>query len=377
VTRSLRLFVLGGWCLGAGAQFGVQPAPDVLLVGRYNTKLAYEEVLARLDGYYQEQVGRKLAVVFPKIAPGSHYETWHDVWFAFSPSERGLDVTMRRATDPATLLLAKGWMLQIAGRTRSDVPVRFEELPPLARVQDRYLGSRRDLARALEDQGNFHMIDTWQHAGLLVSDSPLARITLEPDGHGIHHYTVSALSAAVAQKLSARIANSMSGSCICAVYSEAVELDRDLRKEAVEKSGDVSTLTAQTAYLFQLDPSVLEAKLRADPESKKRIAAAEGWFALRYRVDRPYAKVELRWAELTGYSRDTGRFDSERAMTATTAQNVRMPPGRGVLLGRRIQLGALAPGAYRLVLDGQTASGEKKRIDQRDFWFDGKTFEEL
>jgi hypothetical protein len=37
----------------------------------------------------------------------------------------------------------------------------------------------------------------------------------------------------------------------------------------------------------------------------------------------------------------------------------------------------LKPGAYRVRLEGEDAAGQKGRIDERTYWFDGRTFEEL
>jgi hypothetical protein len=43
----------------------------------------------------------------------------------------------------------------------------------------------------------------------------------------------------------------------------------------------------------------------------------------------------------------------------------------------RTKLTRLAPGAYRIRLDAEDASGHTTRIDERTYWFDGKVFEEL
>jgi hypothetical protein len=40
-------------------------------------------------------------------------------------------------------------------------------------------------------------------------------------------------------------------------------------------------------------------------------------------------------------------------------------------------LPVLKPGAYRVRLESEDAAGQPARIDQRTYWFDGKTFEEI
>ena len=46
-------------------------------------------------------------------------------------------------------------------------------------------------------------------------------------------------------------------------------------------------------------------------------------------------------------------------------------------LTARTKLPALKPGAYRVRLEGEDTAGQAARIDERTYWFDGKTFEEL
>ena len=43
----------------------------------------------------------------------------------------------------------------------------------------------------------------------------------------------------------------------------------------------------------------------------------------------------------------------------------------------RTKLHAVQPGAYRVSLDAEDAEGGTVRIDERTYWFDGKSFEEL
>ena len=89
------------------------------------------------------------------------------------------------------------------------------------------------------------------------------------------------------------------------------------------------------------------------------------------------ARVTVRWVELAGYSRATGKFEAEHPLGASSVANVKAATQAGPPLNARTRLEPLKPGAYRVTLEGETASGQTARIDQRDFWFDGKTFEEL
>src|SRR3954447_14559117 len=102
--------------LPLAAQFGLPPTPAVLLEGRFLTPLKYEAAIQRLDKYYDEQVGRKVAIALPAIAPGVHFDVWHDMWIFFEPEGDKLSVTIKRAADSVTTRLGKGWMLEMAGR---------------------------------------------------------------------------------------------------------------------------------------------------------------------------------------------------------------------------------------------------------------------
>jgi hypothetical protein len=81
--------------------------------------------------------------------------------------------------------------------------------------------------------------------------------------------------------------------------------------------------------------------------------------------------------ELAGYARATGKFDAERALGQAALPNPKLPPQSGAPLTARTKLPVLQPGAYRVRLEGEDANGQAARIDERTYWFDGKTFEEL
>jgi hypothetical protein len=364
-------------CLQVAAQYGAPPPPDVLLVARFHTPLSYDRVLVKLDAYYQEQVGRKLASALPKLDEGAHYDTWHDMWVFFAPAEGGLNVTVKRPTEAGIVTIAKSWILQLAGRSEADEPV-FEELLPLRLAESKLSGSRREVVRALEGQPSFRPLDSTEHAGLLVSAAPLSRVALERgEVKGVHRLIVMAESLPSARQLMTKLNAAMTLPCVCAVYSETAEIDAELQRDAVAKSADVNASTAQRIYMTYLDPKMIEDKLRGEPETRKRLAAADGWFAVKYRVDKAYAKVYLRWTELTGYSRETGKFEGESPAGNIAVGNVKAPVPAGAQSTGRLKLGTLKPGAYRIAIEGETAPGATVAIDRRDYWFDGKFFEEL
>lgn len=371
MLRSGVLLVAAAPCFVA-AQMITPPDPDVLLTARFVTPLSYASALAKLDSFYQEQVGRKLAIAFPEIAPNVHYEIWHDMWVLFEPAGEKLGVTVRRQTDGVTSRLAKGWILDLAGRIEG-AQVEFKDGAALQHVESDVYASRKDLARAFAPDSSFKPVVTWQHAGLIVSASPPVSVTLAPAGlHGIHRLTVLAETAAAAKQTLAKIVAASLRPCICAAYSETAEIEEEIHRTASEKH-----FASQQVFILGTDPKVAEDKLRNEPEMQKRIAAAAGMYAIKYRVDKAYSKVNVRWAELTGYSREDGKFESVRALGTASAAAPRMPAQPGAQLTLRTRLDALKPGAYRIDLEGEPANGEKTRIDVRDFWFDGKSFEEL
>jgi hypothetical protein len=354
------------------------PAPEVVLSTRFVTPLTYEASLARLAGYYDDQVGRQLPVAFPEIAPRCHFEVWHDMWVFFGPAAGQTTVTLKRPTAGIAGRLVKSWMLDLAGRLEAAMPLEFREEPPLHEVEGDIEASRGDLARALGSTASMRPIPTWEHAGMMVSAAPLTWVVLTPTGlHGVHHVTVAAESAAAAKQLLAKLMQGVSIPGIYAVYSEEVELDQEVRNLANGKSAAAGATSSQGVYIPNMDEKYLEGKVRAEPDMIKRSAAALGQYTVRFRVDKSYRKVTVSWMELASYVRATGKCDRERALGQTALANPKLPPQAGSPLTARTRLPKLASGAYRVRLEGEDASGQAGKIDERSYWFDGKTFEEL
>ena len=353
-------------------------APEVVLSTRFVTPLTYEAALAQLAGYYDDQVGRQLPVAFPEIAPRCHFEVWHDMWVFFGAAAGQTTVTLKRPTAGIASLLVKSWMLDLAGRLDAAMPVEFREEPPLHEVEGDIEASRSDLARALGTTTSMRPIPTWEHAGMMVSAAPLAWVVLAPAGlHGVHHVTVAAENAAAARQLLAKLMQGVLKPGICAVYSEEMELDEEVRNLASGKSAAASATSSQGVYIPNMDEKYLEGKVRAEPEMIRRSAAALGQYTVRFRVDQSYRRVTVSWMELAGYVRTTGKYDGERALGQSALANPKLPPQAGSPLTARTKLPALITGAYRVRLDGEDAAGQAAKIDERSYWFDGKTFEEL
>jgi hypothetical protein len=366
------------WLIGRAQPLVGPRAPEVVLSTRFVTPLTYEAALARLAGYYEDEVGRQLPVAFPEIAPRCHFEAWHDIWVFFAPAGGQTTVTLKRPTAGIASLLVKSWMLDLAGRLDAAMPLEFREEPPLHEVESDIEGSRSDLARAFRTTTSMRPITTWEHAGMMVSAGPLTWVVLAPAGpHGVHHVTVAAENAVAARQLLAKLMQGVLQPGICAVYSEEVELDEEVRNLASGKSAAATAPSSQGVYIPNMDEKYMEGKVRAEPEMIKRSAAALGQYTIHFRVDKSYRKVTIGWMELTGYVRATGKFEGERALGQSALANPKLPPQAGSPLTARTKLPTLAPGAYRIRLEGEDATGQAAKIDERSYWFDGKTFEEL
>lgn len=369
---------LGGCgALGRAQALPSQPPADLVLSTRFATPLTYQAALERLDAYYDEQVGRQLSVALPEIAPHCHFEVWHDMWVFFDAANGQTTVTLKRLTEGISSRLVKGWMLDLAGRLEAAMPLDFREEPPLHEASGEIYASRSDLARALPET-SMKPVATWQHAGLMVSAAPLASVVLAPTGmHGVHRVTVAAESAVAAKQLLARLIQGVLKPGIFAAYSEETDLDREVRGLASGKSAELGSTASQAVLIPNIDERYLEDKVRADPEMIKRTAAAQGQYAIRFRVDKSYRKVRVSWTELTGYARDTGKYEGERALGQSTLPGPKLLPEPASPLTAHTKLPVLKPGAYRVRLESEDAAGQAVQIDQRTYWFDGKTFEEL
>src|SRR4051794_16870694 len=213
--RSAIPVLMAAVCSMAGRAQPVPAGPvprDVLVSTQFTTPLTYEAALARLDEYYDQEVGRKGAAAFPPIGPRRHFELWHDLWVAFDAADggvadRAIRVTIKRQADGSTSRLVKGWMLNLAGRLEAPVPLVFKDEPALHAMEGDLYASTRDIAQALAADASLKTLPTWEHTGLIVSASPMTSITLAAAGlHGSHHVTVITESAAAAKLLWGRIA---------------------------------------------------------------------------------------------------------------------------------------------------------------------------
>jgi hypothetical protein len=354
------------------------PSPDVLITTQFRTPLAYEAAMARIDEYFDEEVGRKAAAAFPQIAPQQHFDLWHDMWVTFEAADGGSKVTIKRPADGTTARLVKGWMLSLAGRMDAPVPLEFKEEPALHSVEGDLYGSARDVARVVQTDASMKMLPTWEHAGLVVSASPLTSVTLAPAGvHGVHHVTVAAETLAAAKLLWNRIQQGVLKPGIYSAYSEEAEIEEEIHNAAQGRADTLGATESHAIYIPQMDEKLIEARLRANPDIIKRSAAAQGQYDVRFRIDKPYRKVIVKWTGLVGYSRPDGKYQGERPIGQSVIAAPKMPPQAGAHLVARTRLEPLKPGAYRVNLEGEGPTGELSKIDERTFWFDGKSFEEL
>jgi hypothetical protein len=362
----------------AQAQYpGVPPASPVTLTTQYTIAGPYQTALEKLDAFYEEQVGRKGAVAFPEVAAMRHFDIWHDIWVSFEPAGDKLLVTMKRPADNVTNRPVRGWMLDIAGRIGADLPLSYQESAPMGSIESDLYASRRDVAWALRETAGMKQLTSWQHQGLFVSASPTNMVVLSAAGlHGVHHVTVSAETAAAARQLLAKLSQGALRPCVCAAYSETAELAAEIQKEAQSRADTIGVSRSSTIYIPLVDTRYLEERLRANPEMQKRVAAAAGYFDIKYRVDKQFAKVTIAWSELEQYQPADGSSQGERPLGTSTVASPRMP-GPTALLNARTKLEPLKPGVYRVRLTGQPAAGEPVVVDDRIFSFDGKNFEEM
>jgi hypothetical protein len=97
-------------------------------------------------------------------------------------------------------------MLAMAGRIESQLPLEFKEEPPMQSVEGDVYASSKDLARVFQFDPYMKALPNWEHAGLVVSASPLISVILAAPGlHGVRHLTVTAETVAAARQLMKRV----------------------------------------------------------------------------------------------------------------------------------------------------------------------------
>jgi hypothetical protein len=269
-------------------------------------------------------------------------------------------------------------MLDIAGRLNAASPLVFKEEPGLRTVASEICTSGRDLARVLAAQPALRSLASWRHGGLFVSAEPLMKIALSTSGlRGARQLTVTTVDLPSAKSLMAKLQQGAAVPGICGAFSEEVELNAEIH-DAAQNRNDAFTNAAGSPTLYhpQIDLKFVEDRIRNDPAMQKRIAAAHGSYDVRFRVDHPYRKVTLAWSELTSYSPANDSFAAERDLGQTSVPNAGKLPPSTPPMTTRIHLEPLKTGGFRVRLSGEGMAGESVAIDDRVFWFDGKTFEE-
>jgi hypothetical protein len=360
---------------GARAQ---PPSTTVLLEGRFHSPMSYEEVLARLDDFYREQAGKSRAEALPEIGPRQHFDNWRDMWMEVTPSASGSHVVLRRAAEAASLRAAKSSMLDIAGRLSSGAPIDFEQVGTLETVSTEICIGRRDVAEELQKAPSEpRPIPSWRQAGLFVAFEPLALVTLDNSGlTAASRLAVTMRNPAEARKLLARLAAGAGRPGICAVLAEATAIDEEVRRAADRMERDTMIKSSGLVLSMGTGTKAYEDRVRSAPEMQKRIADARGSVQVKYRLDRPYRSLTLRWFRLADIPRAGGEPDTETAPAGITVQNPRKTePGEPATA--RFKPDSLEPGAYRIRIDAAQPSGEQVRVDERTFWFDGKRFREI
>jgi hypothetical protein len=274
--------------------------------------------------------------------------------------------------------VAKSWMLDIAGRLNANLPLVFKEESGLRTVESGICTSRKDLAAVLATQPALRSLGSWRRSALFVAAEPLTRVALSTAGQrGTRQLTVTTVDLPSAKALMAKLQQEAAAPGICGAFSEEAELNLEIHDTA-QNQNDTFTNADGTPKVYhpQVDLKYVEERLRSDPGMQKRIASAHGNYDIRFRVDRAYPKITLAWSELTGYSAANGSFEAARDLGRTSLPNAHKLTPSTPPMTARVHLEPLPAGAYRVRLSGEGMAGEAIPIDERTFWFDGKTFEE-
>jgi hypothetical protein len=345
-----------------------------LLTSQYRSPLTYEAALQKLADFYDTQVGKKLPMAFPEIGPRQHYDVWHDMWVSFSPGEAPLTVTMKRPSNNITNRVVRGWMLEFAGRLGAEIPIQYREYSYPVITEMEVYATHKDLTPIFKSMPAMKSLTSWQHLGLAVSAEPMLSVAMDHAGlHGMHHVTLLAENAAAMKQLSAALTQGMQRPCICGVYSELADIEQDVSKEVETATAGIGAHS--TGMIFAPDSTLKHEQevVRQRPEMKKRIMEANGNYDIKFRPDKPYARVTIVFIGMVGYDKETGIAGTEKILGRINVPNVRPPAPTSPPLNARIKMEPIKPGAYRIRLEGEAGAP----IDNRLFWYDGKVFEEM
>ena len=224
-------------------------------------------------------------------------------------------------------------------------------------------------------------IATWEHAGLMVSAAPLAWVVMAPTGlHGVHRVTVAAESAAAAKQLLAKlIAGRPEARHLRGLLRGSGDSTRRSATWQAANRPTAGATASQAVFIPNIDEKYLEDRVRARTRKwssgrrrrRDNMTSASVW-------TRVTARSRSTGSELAGYARATGKYEAERALGQSALPDPKPPPQPERPLTARTKLPAAETGRL-----SRPAGGRRRRragcpkIDERTYWFDGKTFEEL
>ena len=140
-------------------------------------------------------------------------------------------------------------------------------------------------------------IATWEHAGLMVSAAPLAWVVLASTGLTACITSPSTRrSAAAAEQLLAKLtAGNLEARHMLGVFRGSGNGPGG-PQSGRQQVGGWPASTRRRRYTFRIwIEKYLESRVRAEPEMVKRTAAAQGQYAIRFRLDKSYRKVTVSW----------------------------------------------------------------------------------
>jgi hypothetical protein len=362
---------------GAYPQIVDDAGNRIVLATTFSSPLTADDALNRLEEYYRIQIDKERKQVLGEIAPGRYFESWRRIWISIEPRAPGITVTLRNSAAEVPVRQAKSWLLEVAGRMGADAPLTFHQSAPLQSASAELYTGRRDLQALLEKaRPELREAPALKQAALFAGAEPWVVVELNNSGAlGLSRLTVTAEQIADARQLLARLSQP-AAMRICAVINETAALESEVRRLAVEHERDARIKYAGLLMTLGTGSKSFEEEVRAQPEMKKRLAAAQDSFLVRYRLDRTYHTVVVSWSKLTNYSPATGHSDEETQIgQIAPPQTGRAEAGK--LLDARFRIAQVEIGAYRVRLVGDGGKGTPEKTDDRVFWFDGTLFQEL
>ena len=349
---------------------------EYVISAEFDTPLTVSGALSRLDAFYQKEIQKQNTLV--RVSNTTYYDVWRDIWFVFEQVKPAMLHARIESRSDGSNDYSSQWIQEGAVLLGGPQAIAVRKGEPISGGSATIPATEKEIATYLRDRSGYAIraYPNWHTEGLYMSASPRLWALVWPDAlNGTVSMTAYSGDADAVRKTVAGMKTAPAHQRIAVLTSSIAEVDQDIRNEAGRRVREIVDQLAKDAHPY-IDIRGVEQEVRDSPVFQKRLLEAASTFLVKFRTDKDYQKVNLRWFELEGFSSVTQQFSGQKLMKEADLADVRRNPDAGHLFVIPVPLPELKPGGYRVQLRGTTPGGAQNNIDERTYFYNGSVFTE-